>query len=108
MPYKKSHCKHYSAGCCMSKLYSPLWHLFNLLVCLGTKGATCTFIHDASRAPPPAPIVTFKLNATTCSEAELARWWSDPSFGPPPSHPLVRSSELLLFHLRFFTHRAHK
>jgi hypothetical protein len=55
----------------------------------GTKGNSCTFIHDPARAPPPHPVIQFKLNATTSTEAELADWWTNPSFGPLPSHPFV-------------------
>jgi hypothetical protein len=36
----------------------------------------------------------FKLNATSCTEAELADWWTNPCFGPLPSHPFVQSISL--------------
>ena len=61
MPYKKVHCKHYALGIC-------------------TKGSACTFIHDPSKAPPPQPIVKFKLQATSSSAADLVDWFVHPAF----------------------------
>jgi hypothetical protein len=93
MPYKKSHCKHYAAGHCMPiALSSFCGNSKRVTSSSGTKGNACTFIHDPSRAPPPNPVVKFKLNATSCSDADLVDWWINPAFGPPPSHPLARSN----------------